>query len=108
MRKSLLLKVFAIALIAAMLVPSLAAAQTPFDWQQEKGKTISLIMVKHAYTDSVVPLFPEFEKLTGINPAICLHKTLPRHTDRADHLTVRTLQKWVLPPVPPDPPSTNQ
>ncbi len=70
MRQSLVLKIFAIALIAAMLVPTVAVAQTPapaaFDWQQEKGKTISLIMPKHAYTDSVVPLFPEFEKLTGI------------------------------------------
>jgi multiple sugar transport system substrate-binding protein len=36
------------------------------DWQQAKGTSLVLGMNKHAYTDAITPLIPEFEKLTGI------------------------------------------
>jgi len=37
------------------------------DWKQFKGRHIEIGMVRHPMTDSLVPLIPEFEKLTGID-----------------------------------------
>jgi multiple sugar transport system substrate-binding protein len=42
------------------------SAATPFDWQQAKGTTVNLLMVKHGYTDSMLNYLPDFEKATGI------------------------------------------
>lgn len=42
------------------------SAQAPFDWQQAKGTTVNLLMVKHGYTDTMLNYLPEFEKATGI------------------------------------------
>jgi len=53
--------------IVSIFVPIVASAQgSAFDWQQAKGTTLTLILVRHAYTDAMMPFFPEFEKLTGI------------------------------------------
>src|SRR5437868_10482863 len=36
------------------------------DWQQLKGQSIELFLVKHPWTEAIEPLLPEFEALTGI------------------------------------------
>ncbi|MBN8995097.1 MAG: sugar ABC transporter substrate-binding protein [Rhizobiales bacterium] len=52
---------------ALSLAGSLAATSAfAVDWQQAKGTELFLGMNKHAYTDAITPLIPEFEKLTGI------------------------------------------
>lgn len=66
MKKSWWLSVCALLVIVAMVMPAAQAADPEFDWKQEEGKTINLILVRHAYSDSTVPLLPEFEELTGI------------------------------------------
>ncbi|MBS7699893.1 MULTISPECIES: sugar ABC transporter substrate-binding protein [unclassified Chelatococcus] len=40
------------------------------DWQQAKGTTLFIGMNKHVFTDTIRPLIPEFEKLTGIKVQI--------------------------------------
>lgn len=42
------------------------AASGGFDWQRYKGKTVRMILNKHPYTDSILPLLPQFEQQTGI------------------------------------------
>ncbi len=37
------------------------------DWRQLEGKSIEVGLVRHPMTDSILPLVPEFEKLTGIS-----------------------------------------
>lgn len=37
------------------------------NWRQFEGKHIEIGMVRHPMTDSLVPLIPEFEELTGID-----------------------------------------
>ena len=51
-----------------------ATPASSFDWTQQSGKTIYPIFVEHPYTDAMEPLFPEFEKLTGIT---IKHEKLP-------------------------------
>ncbi len=41
-------------------------AKGPFSWKRAKGATITLALVQHQYTDSLVKQLPEFTKLTGI------------------------------------------
>ena len=36
------------------------------DWQQFKGTTLTIAMNKHPFTESLLPLIPQFEKLTGM------------------------------------------
>jgi multiple sugar transport system substrate-binding protein len=42
------------------------AMQENFDWKQFSGSEVHLILNKHPYTESLLPLIPEFEQLTGI------------------------------------------
>jgi multiple sugar transport system substrate-binding protein len=58
----------ALTMSAALSLAALPAATSAFavDWQQAKGTELFLGMNKHAYTDAITPLIPEFEKLTGI------------------------------------------
>lgn len=46
------------------------AAEPPekakIDWQQFKGQSIELFLVKHPWTEAIEPFLPEFEKLSGI------------------------------------------
>ncbi len=45
----------------------ISAMQSTFDWQKYKGSQVRLILNKHPYTESLLPLLPEFQKLTGID-----------------------------------------
>jgi multiple sugar transport system substrate-binding protein len=42
------------------------AMQDTFDWKQFSGSGVRLILNKHPYTESLLPLIPEFTDLTGI------------------------------------------
>lgn len=66
MKKSWWFSLCALLVIVAMLVPVARAADPEFDWKQEAGKTLTLILVRHSYTDAMTPYFPQFEELTGI------------------------------------------
>lgn len=52
---------------AAPVTISRAAAQASFDWQAYKGSTVRMILNKHPFTESLLPLIPQFEQLTGIS-----------------------------------------
>ncbi len=39
------------------------------DWTSHKGETLTIGLNKHPFTESLRPLIPDFEKLTGINVA---------------------------------------
>jgi len=58
------------AALGASWMPSqterIRAMQDTFDWQQFKGAQVRLILNKHPYTESLLPLLPEFTELTGI------------------------------------------
>lgn len=58
------------AALGASWLPSqterIRAMQDTFDWQQFKGAQVRLILNKHPYTESLLPLLPEFTKRTGI------------------------------------------
>ena len=41
--------------------------QAKIDWQQAKGQSLTIGLNKHPFTESLLPLIPEFRKLTGIN-----------------------------------------
>lgn len=40
--------------------------QAKVDWQQFKGTTLTIAMNKHPFTESLLPLIPQFEALTGM------------------------------------------
>jgi multiple sugar transport system substrate-binding protein len=42
------------------------AMQDTFDWKRFSGSEVHLILNKHPYTESLLPLIPEFQELTGI------------------------------------------
>ena len=46
---------------------STRALAAGFDWQQHKGKTVSLLLNKHPYTDAMIADLDHFKQLTGIN-----------------------------------------
>ena len=46
------------------LKPQWTAAQ--IDWEQQKGKTITVGALQHPWTDAITPLLPHFTRLTGI------------------------------------------
>lgn len=41
--------------------------QAKIDWQQAKGQTLTIGLNKHPFTESLLPLIPQFRQLTGIN-----------------------------------------
>lgn len=43
-----------------------AASGAKIDWQQFKGSTISVLLSRHPWQESIEPLIPEFESLTGM------------------------------------------
>jgi multiple sugar transport system substrate-binding protein len=43
------------------------AMQDTFDWKQFTGGQVRLILNKHPYTESLLPLIPEFTELTGVS-----------------------------------------
>jgi multiple sugar transport system substrate-binding protein len=40
--------------------------QAKIDWRQADGKSLTIGLNKHPFTESLLPLIPEFQKLTGI------------------------------------------
>ena len=41
--------------------------EAKIDWQQAKGQTLTIGLNKHPFTESLLPLIPDFRRLTGIN-----------------------------------------
>ena len=63
----------------AATTPAAAAATAPgssaaFDWQKYKGSTVRMLLNKHPFTESLLPLLPQFEQQTGIKTT---HLILP-------------------------------
>ena len=54
--------IIALALSVALMgfLTANAGFAAGFDWKQQSGQTINLILVEHPYTDSMIPFFPEF------------------------------------------------
>ncbi len=44
-----------------------AASAANFDWQKYKGSKVRMILNKHPFTESLIPLLPQFEQQTGIS-----------------------------------------
>lgn len=42
-------------------------AKAKIDWKQAAGQSLTIGLNKHPFTESLLPLIPEFKKLTGIN-----------------------------------------
>jgi multiple sugar transport system substrate-binding protein len=59
------------AMVGASWLPTrtdrIRAMQDNFDWKQFDGGQVRLILNKHPYTESLLPLIPEFTELTGIS-----------------------------------------
>jgi len=55
--------------LVATLLSSQALAQT-FSLEQEKGKTIRVLLNQHPWTNAILPFIPEFEKQTGIKVVV--------------------------------------
>ena len=43
--------------------------QAKINWRQSEGQKLTIGLNKHPYTESLLPLIPEFEALTGIPTA---------------------------------------
>jgi multiple sugar transport system substrate-binding protein len=59
----------AVATSAAVLITgsvTSASAADAFDWKANAGETINIGFSAHPMSDALIPLLPEFEKLTGI------------------------------------------
>src|SRR2546428_12656080 len=41
--------------------------QAKIDWRQAAGQSLAIGLNKHPFTESLLPLIPEFRSLTGIN-----------------------------------------
>jgi multiple sugar transport system substrate-binding protein len=41
--------------------------EAKINWRQAEGQTLTIAMNKHPFTESLLPLIPEFRRLTGIN-----------------------------------------
>ena len=41
--------------------------QAKINWQQAEGQSLTIGLNKHPFTESLLPLIPEFRRLTGIN-----------------------------------------
>ena len=55
--------------LVATLLSSQALAQS-FSLEQEKGKTIRVLLNQHPWTNAILPFIPEFEKQTGIKVVV--------------------------------------
>lgn len=53
--------------VLLVALPSLAVAQSDFDWKRFEGSEIRFLMNRHPFTNFLEPLVPEFEELTGID-----------------------------------------
>ncbi len=50
----------------ALLGAATAAASQDFDWKQQEGSSVNVLLVSHQFVDALKPLVPEFEEMTGI------------------------------------------
>jgi multiple sugar transport system substrate-binding protein len=50
----------------AVAVTTAPASAANFDWQKYKGSSVRMILNKHPFTESLIPLLPQFEQQTGI------------------------------------------
>src|SRR5580700_7853587 len=41
--------------------------EAKIDWRQAEGQSLTIGLNKHPFTESLLPLIPEFRRLTGIN-----------------------------------------
>src|SRR5260370_8085224 len=41
--------------------------QAKINWRQAEGQSLTIGLNKHPFTESLLPLIPEFRRLTGIN-----------------------------------------
>lgn len=53
--------------IAIASAASTAAMAQVFDWKKNDGSSIAVLLVSHPFVESIKPLVPEFEELTGID-----------------------------------------
>ena len=51
---------------AALLSASTAAVSQEFDWKQQEGGSVNVLLVSHQFVEALKPLVPEFEEMTGI------------------------------------------
>jgi len=72
MRKRKLIA-FTMALVLLITISTLTSASpagpenAKIDWRQFEGQTIRVLFVAHPWQETIEPLIPEFENLTGIN-----------------------------------------
>jgi multiple sugar transport system substrate-binding protein len=52
---------------AATPAAATTASGASIDWQAYKGSQVRMILNKHPFTESLLPLIPQFEQLTGIS-----------------------------------------
>ena len=52
---------------AALLGASTAAVSQEFDWKQQEGSSVNVLLVSHQFVEALKPLVPEFEEMTGIS-----------------------------------------
>ncbi len=50
----------------ALLGTATAAVSQDFDWRQQEGSSVNVLLVSHSFVDALKPLVPEFEEMTGI------------------------------------------
>lgn len=53
--------------IAVITVPATMAVSQEFDWKSRNGDSVNVLLVSHQFVESLKPLVPEFEELTGID-----------------------------------------
>ena len=51
---------------AALLGASTAAVPQEFDWKQQEGNSVNVLLVSHQFVEALKPLVPEFEEMTGM------------------------------------------
>ncbi|MBK8022828.1 MAG: sugar ABC transporter substrate-binding protein [Chloroflexi bacterium] len=59
-------KLGVLGLVVALLLGAAVSAQDDIDWRQFEGTTLNALLISHPFVDSLQPLVPEFEALTGI------------------------------------------
>lgn len=52
--------------LVAVLLLAITSVASAIDWRQAEGTTVSVLLNKHTFTDSIQPYLEEFEALTGI------------------------------------------
>src|SRR4051794_17448414 len=61
--------------------------QAKIDWRQAAGQSLTIGLNKHPFTESLLPLIPEFRRLTGINVEYLILPEAEYFTKRAADLS---------------------